>query len=173
MRVDPPLCGSALAPASRDSGASAVSVQMPRETPGRAERSRIVSEPEPHLQQPCMLCGLMVDLPAIWTCPCGAWRLCYRSACLLRIPRDHRDGTCAEPTRLRWTPAHADDLPRLSARRRIIWVAVAWDGHAAALPSSVHINDALANYRAGPGANAGGVMLRWQMWEQGRMYALG
>jgi hypothetical protein len=56
----------------------------------------MTSEPASHLQQPCMICGAMVDLPAVWSCACGAWRLCYRSSCQLRIPRDHRDGTCGK-----------------------------------------------------------------------------
>src|SRR6516164_5286355 len=123
-----------------------------------------MSEPASHLQSPCMICGMMVDLPALWNCPCGAWRLCYRSSCQLRIPRDHRDGTCGKPTTvLRWLPAHAEDMARLSARRRLIWVALdrkgkplARDGHFAELPSSVSVNDALKDYANGPGANASG-----------------
>ncbi len=57
-----------------------------------------MSEPEAHLQQPCMLCGMMADLPAGWACPCGAWRLCNRSSCRLRIPDAHRDGQCGNDT---------------------------------------------------------------------------
>ena len=139
-----------------------------------------MSEPEAHLQSPCMICGMMVDLPALWNCPCGAWRLCYRSSCQLRIPRDHRDGTCGKPTTvLRWLPAHAEDMARLSAERRLIWVASDWIGaltrmgQVAELPSSVSVNDALADYAAGPGANDGGAVVRWQLWERGKMGASG
>ena len=140
-----------------------------------------MSEPEAHLQSPCMICGMMVDLPALWNCPCGAWRLCYRSSCQLRIPRDHRDGACGKSAPLlRWLPAHAEDMDRLSARRRLIWVALdrkgkplARDGHFAELPSSVSVNDALKDYANGPGANASGAAVRWQMWERGQMYASG
>ena len=140
-----------------------------------------MSEPEAHLQSPCMICGMMVDLPALWNCPCGAWRLCYRSSCQLRIPRDHRDGTCGMPTSLlRWLPAHADELQRLSAKRRILWVAcdreghpLSRDGHDAELPSSVTVNDALTDHAAGPGVNAPGDVVRWQMWDYGRMRASG
>jgi hypothetical protein len=140
-----------------------------------------MSEPEAHLQSPCMICNLMVDLPALWMCPCGAWRLCYRSSCQLRIPRDHRDGACGKPASLlRWLPARADDLARLSAKRRLPWVASdrrgqshSRDGHFAELPSSVSVNDALADHAAGPGANNAGAVLRWQMWDHGRMAASG
>ena len=140
-----------------------------------------MGEPEVHLQFPCMICGMMVDEPALWVCPCGAWRLCYRSPCQLRIPRDHRDGTCGMPTSLlRWLPAHADELQRLSARRRILWVAcdreghpLSRDGHDAELPSSVTVNDALTDHAAGPGVNAPGDVVRWQMWDYGRMRASG
>ena len=139
-----------------------------------------MSEPASHLQSPCMICGMMVDLPALWACPCGAWRLCYRSACQLRIPRDHRDGTCGKPaTLLRWLPAHADELRRLSAKQRLIWVASDWIGaltrmgQVAELPSSVSVNDALADYRTGPGAGKVGSVVRWQMWAGGRMGASG
>jgi hypothetical protein len=140
-----------------------------------------MSEPEAHLQRPCMVCNLMVDLPAVWSYPCGAWRLCYRSACQLRIPRDHRDGACGMPAaRLRWLPAHAEELQRLSAKRRILWVAtsrvgqpLARDGHFAELSSSVSVNDALTDYAAGPGVNATGDVVRWQMWDHGQMGASG
>jgi hypothetical protein len=81
---------------------------------------------------------------------------------------------------LRWTPAHADDLRRLSARRRVVWVATSRagqppsrDGQAAELPSSVSVNDALTDYAAGPGANAPGDVVRWQVWERGGMDASG
>ena len=117
------------------------------------------------------------DLPAVWSCPCGAWRLCYRAACQLRIPRDHRDGACGKSAPLlRWLPAHAEDMDRLSARRRLIWVALdrkgkplARDGYFAELPSSVSVNDALADYRTGLGAGSAGAVVRWQMWDHGRM----
>jgi hypothetical protein len=122
-----------------------------------------MSEPEAHLQSPCMICGMMVDLPALWNCPCGAWRLCYRSSCQLRIPRDHRDGACGKPaTLLRWLPAHAENMAGLSVKRRLLWVAsdregqpLSRDGHFAELPSSVSVNDALADYGNGPGAGKG------------------
>jgi hypothetical protein len=68
-----------------------------------------MSETASHLQRPCMLCGLMVDLPAVWACPCGAWRLCYRSACHTRITSDHRDGTCGMPTVPRGAEGTADE----------------------------------------------------------------
>jgi hypothetical protein len=140
-----------------------------------------MGEPESHLRQPCMICGAMVDLPAVWECPCGAWRLCYRSSCQLRLPRDHRDGTCGKPaTLLRWAQAHADELRRLSAKRRIIWVAsdreghsLSRDGHFAELPPLVSPNDALADYANGPGAGKVGSVVRWQMWGGGQMYASG
>ena len=140
-----------------------------------------MSEPEAHLQSPCKVCGMMVDLPALWACPCGAWRHCYRSSCQLRIPRDHRDRACGRPaTLLHWAQAHADELRRLSAKRRIIWVAsdrkgqpLSRDGRFAELPPSVSVNDALADYAAGPGANDGGAVVRWQLWERGKMGASG
>jgi hypothetical protein len=138
-------------------------------------------EPASHLQSPCVICGAMVDLPAVWACPCGAWRLCYRSACQLRIPRDHRDGACGQPaTLLRWLPARADELRRLSAKRRLIWVAsdrkgqpLSRHGHYAELPPSVQVIDALKDYAAGPGANNAGAAVRWQMWDHGVMGASG
>jgi hypothetical protein len=47
-----------------------------------------------HLQVPCAMCGQLTDLPAVWTCACGQYRLCNRSACKLAIPARHRDGEC-------------------------------------------------------------------------------
>ena len=81
---------------------------------------------------------------------------------------------------LRWLPAHADELPRLSARRRILWVAcdgeghpLSRDGHYAELPSPVAVNDALTDHAAGPGVNAPGDVVRWQLWDHGRVGASG
>jgi hypothetical protein len=80
-------------------------------------------------------------------------------------------------TRLIWWPALADDLPRLSANRRLIWVsglpdgAAARHGHAAELPPFVPILEALVDYGVGPGADRGGVVMRWQVWECGQMYS--
>jgi hypothetical protein len=48
-----------------------------------------------YLQQPCTICGALTDLPAVWTCACGAYRLCYRSRCHMKIPAEHRRGECA------------------------------------------------------------------------------
>jgi hypothetical protein len=63
---------------------------------------------------------------------------------------------------LHWLPAHAGKLRRLSARRRLIWVAsdregqpLSRDGHFAELPSLVSVNGALADYGNGPGAGKG------------------
>lgn len=55
-------------------------------------------EQQQHLQVPCALCGCLTDLPAVWTCACGQYRLCYRSPCHMRIPACHRDGSCAATT---------------------------------------------------------------------------
>jgi hypothetical protein len=81
---------------------------------------------------------------------------------------------------LLWLPAHADELRRLSAKRRIIWVAcdrkgqpLSRDGYFAELPSSVSVNDALVDYANGPGANNGGAVVRWQLWDHGRVGASG
>jgi hypothetical protein len=52
-----------------------------------------------HLQVPCTLCGALTDLPAVWTCACGQWRVCGRSLCHLKIPDSHRDGRCVAPAR--------------------------------------------------------------------------
>jgi hypothetical protein len=53
-----------------------------------------VSEPTTHLQVPCALCDRPTDLPAVWVCACGQYRVCYRSPCHMKIPASHRDGTC-------------------------------------------------------------------------------
>jgi hypothetical protein len=81
---------------------------------------------------------------------------------------------------LRWLPAHADELRRLSARRRILWVAcdreghpLCRDGHHAELPSSLTVIDALTDHAAGPGVNAPGDVVRWQLWDHGRVGASG
>jgi hypothetical protein len=50
-----------------------------------------------HLQVPCALCGVLTDLPAVWTCPCGVYTTCQRSGCMQRVPREHRDGRCQPP----------------------------------------------------------------------------
>jgi hypothetical protein len=47
------------------------------------------------------------------------------------------------------------------------------DGHLAELPSEVPINDALADYAKGAGVNNGGAVVRWQLWDHGRMGASG
>jgi hypothetical protein len=52
-------------------------------------------DPTPALEAPCAVCGALTDLRALWRCPCGAYLLCYRSSCHLRIPAAHRDGSCA------------------------------------------------------------------------------
>lgn len=53
-------------------------------------------EPDPvtYPQLVCFLCGESVDLPAVWSCPCGLYRTCYRSPCVLRVPVRHRDKLC-------------------------------------------------------------------------------
>jgi hypothetical protein len=52
-------------------------------------------QPLTHLQVPCAMCGALTDLPAVWTCACGQYRICNRSPCRMRIPILHRDGRCA------------------------------------------------------------------------------
>ena len=42
-------------------------------------------------------CGALTDLPAVWSCPCGAYTTCQRSGCILRVPQEHRDGRCKRP----------------------------------------------------------------------------
>jgi hypothetical protein len=56
-------------------------------------------------------------------------------------------------TRLVWLPAHADELRRLSARKVLLWVAadrkgqpLSREGHAAEMPGSVSVVEALADY---------------------------
>lgn len=55
-----------------------------------------MSDTPDYLKVPCAVCGSPTDLPAVWVCACGKWRLCYRSACLFRIPDCHRIGRCWE-----------------------------------------------------------------------------
>jgi hypothetical protein len=59
---------------------------------------------------------------------------------------------------LSWSLARADDMPRLSAGRRILWVAsdrkgqpLVRHGHFAELPPPVQVIDALKDYANGPG----------------------
>src|SRR5215471_17042278 len=52
-------------------------------------------EPITYLQVPCAICGRLTDLPSVWTCACGQYRLCYRSPCYWTIPNSHCDVTCA------------------------------------------------------------------------------
>ena len=56
-------------------------------------------DPSPVLQVPCAVCGSPTDLPAAWVCACGAYRVCYRSPCHMKIPASHRDGHCVAPAR--------------------------------------------------------------------------
>jgi hypothetical protein len=81
---------------------------------------------------------------------------------------------------LSWSLARADDMPRLSAGRRLLWVAsdrkgqpLVRHGHFAELPSPVQVIDALKDYANGPGAGRAADEVRWQLWDDGRVTASG
>lgn len=45
-------------------------------------------------QVACMICGRSTNEPAVERCLCGQYRLCGRSMCHWKMPREHREGQC-------------------------------------------------------------------------------